>query len=252
MCYFIGVQNKHKFYSFLKFFSLVFLIFYFFGTNFVNHTTIMETLKDKIVKRKPGRPSTNASRRSEILEKSTECFIKFGFNKTTLDEIGDAIGFNKAALYYYFKNKEELFVQVVSAQLLNGLNSLKSRIKEIENPEEQLLQYYWNRTKIFVKIINLTGLSGENIIELNDTFNEVYNPFQKNELEFLNSIVKQIKPSKTDKESKEFTNLTFDMVNSLSFTAILLHNVTKKDNLLEDYNSKKEQILKHLIVSYKL
>ena len=47
----------------------------------------METpTESKIIKRKPGRPSTNDSRRKEILDKSTECFIKFGFNKTTLDE----------------------------------------------------------------------------------------------------------------------------------------------------------------------
>jgi len=102
----------------------------------------METLtQSKIIKRKPGRPSTNDSRRKEILEKSTECFIKFGFNKTTLDEIGDSIGFNKAALYYYFKNKEELFVQVVNNQLTKGLDKLQSDIVDMPDDETKILKY---------------------------------------------------------------------------------------------------------------
>jgi len=212
----------------------------------------METaIEKKIIKRKPGRPSTNEQRRKEILEKSTECFIKFGFNKTTLDEIGLAIGFNKAALYYYFKNKEELFVQAINVQLKDGLGALKNKVSSLEGAEKQLLEYFFNRTKIYVKLIKLTSLSGENIIELNDTFNEIYAPFKKSEEVFVASIVKNIAPKKSEAEQKDFVTMCFDVVNSMSFTAIILDNVTKKDSFLDIYNKKKDSLLKNLIVAYK-
>jgi AcrR family transcriptional regulator len=207
--------------------------------------------ENKIVKRKPGRPSTNDTRRKEILDKSTECFIKYGYNKTTLDEIGDSIGFNKAALYYYFKNKEELFIQVVNAQLLNGLTDLKNKIQKIENPEEQLLQYFWNRTKVFTKIIKLTNLTNENILNLYNTFQTIYAPYKKQEIEFLVAISSNIIHTKKKDSVLEFINLCFEIVNSMSFSSIMLHSITKDNVMLEEYNEKKNTVLKHLLFCYK-
>ena len=53
-------------------------------------------------KRKPGRPSTNANRRAEIIEKAGKCFSQYGFDKTTLAEIGELIGFNCKFNIYRF------------------------------------------------------------------------------------------------------------------------------------------------------
>jgi AcrR family transcriptional regulator len=212
----------------------------------------METLlEQKIEKRKPGRPSTNDSRRKEILEKSTDCFIKFGFNKTTLDEIGEAIGFNKAALYYYFKNKEELFLQVVNNQLTIGLNKLQHDIAEMPDSEAKILKYFWNRTQVYTNIIKLTSLSSENILDLNNTFEEIYAPYKKAEIKYISGIMHQINSSnKSDAEVEHFTELLFDVVNSLTLSALLVRNISNQAAVLETYNQKKETVIRHLLKSF--
>lgn len=211
----------------------------------------METPTDtKIIKRKPGRPSTNDSRRKEILEKSTECFIKFGFNKTTLDEIGDAIGFNKAALYYYFKNKEELFVQVVNNQLTLGLNKLQAELTDIPDNENKILKYLWNRTQVYTNLIKLTSLSSENILDLNNTFEEIYAPYKKAEIAFLSGVLSKINPKKTQKELDEFSELLLDLVNAVGLSALLVRNITSQSPYLEQYNMKKETIVKMMLKSF--
>lgn len=48
-------------------------------------------------------------RRDEILDAATRCFARFGYDKTTMEEIGRLVGMNKVSLYYYFDGKEELF-----------------------------------------------------------------------------------------------------------------------------------------------
>ncbi len=212
----------------------------------------METLLDqKIEKRKPGRPSTNDSRRKEILEKSTDCFIKFGFNKTTLDEIGEAIGFNKAALYYYFKNKEELFLQVVNNQLTIGLNRLQHDIAEIADSEAKILKYFWNRTQVYTNIIKLTSLSSENILDLNNTFEEIYAPYKKAEIKYISDIILNINLSnKGTAEVEQFAELLFDVVNSMSLAALLVKNISKQGSILESHNQKKETVIKYLLNSF--
>jgi AcrR family transcriptional regulator len=212
----------------------------------------MDTLADqKIEKRKPGRPSTNDSRRKEILEKSTDCFIKFGFNKTTLDEIGDAIGFNKAALYYYFKNKEELFLQVVNNQLTIGLNKLQHDIAEVPDSETKILKYFWNRTQVYTNIIKLTSLSSENILDLNNTFEEIYAPYKKAEIKYIKDILITINPSsKSSSEVEIFSELLFDVVNSMSLSALLVKNISNQAAVLETHNQRKETVIKYLLKSF--
>lgn len=52
-----------------------------------------------------------------IVESATNFFSKFGFHKTTMDEIARHIHKAKGVLYYYFKSKEELFNEVLKKEL---------------------------------------------------------------------------------------------------------------------------------------
>ena len=47
--------------------------------------------------------------REEILDVATDLFIELGYDKTSLREIAERVGVTKAALYYHFESKEEIF-----------------------------------------------------------------------------------------------------------------------------------------------
>ncbi len=49
------------------------------------------------------------TKRHHILDAAIEAFSRFGFRKTSMQDIGDAAGMSRAALYLYFKNKDDLF-----------------------------------------------------------------------------------------------------------------------------------------------
>jgi len=55
--------------------------------------------------------------KSLIVESATKYFSKYGFHKTTMNEIAKHIHKAKGVLYYYFKNKEELFNEVLKQEL---------------------------------------------------------------------------------------------------------------------------------------
>jgi AcrR family transcriptional regulator len=55
-----------------------------------------------------GRP--RGSTRERILDTALDLFTENGYDKTSLREIADALGFTKAALYYHFERKEQILL----------------------------------------------------------------------------------------------------------------------------------------------
>ena len=51
--------------------------------------------------------------REEILNGARELLERYGFKKTTMEDIARQIGKSKSALYYYYKTKEEIFGAVI-------------------------------------------------------------------------------------------------------------------------------------------
>ena len=47
--------------------------------------------------------------KEKILEISGRCFVKHSYRGVSLGMIADKVGIRKASLYYYFKNKEDLY-----------------------------------------------------------------------------------------------------------------------------------------------
>ena len=69
--------------------------------------------------------------REEILNGARELFERFGFKKTTMEDIARQIGKSKSALYYYYKTKEDIFEAVI----LNEIATSQAKTAEIIKPE---------------------------------------------------------------------------------------------------------------------
>ena len=73
-----------------------------------------------------------APRRSELLDVAIACFYEKGYAQTTLQDIADRMGFTKAAIYYYAKNKEELLVEIYSGIVEPAIANARALIEESE------------------------------------------------------------------------------------------------------------------------
>jgi AcrR family transcriptional regulator len=69
--------------------------------------------------------------REEIITGARELFERFGFKKTTMEDIARQIGKSKSALYYYYKTKEEIFEAVV----LNDIEASQTLVAEAVKKE---------------------------------------------------------------------------------------------------------------------
>ena len=65
-------------------------------------------------------PSSLPGLRQQILAAARRLFIEKGYHGLSMRQIAEAVGVSKAALYYHFEDKEELFLAVLEAHVVEA------------------------------------------------------------------------------------------------------------------------------------
>ncbi len=60
--------------------------------------------------------NAHSNMRNDIVSIAAGVFAKFGFKKTTVDDIAHALRKGKSSIYYYFSSKEDIFKAVVDRE----------------------------------------------------------------------------------------------------------------------------------------
>lgn len=109
------------------------------------------------------RQESNAAyveKRGQVIAAATLLFKQNGFEATTLADIGEAVGMDRASLYYYFPSKHEILQEAVAGvtgrnlEMVKGLKSSQLTPPErIENLiHNALLSFHENYPQVFVYI----------------------------------------------------------------------------------------------------
>ncbi len=88
----------------------------------------------------------------KIIEVASQLFAKYGFHKTSVDQIAKTARKAKGSLYYHFASKEELFTEVVSQEFAKVREAI---IKVVENnklnPVEKLKRFLYTRNQMLAR-----------------------------------------------------------------------------------------------------
>jgi AcrR family transcriptional regulator len=87
--------------------------------------------------------------RERIVQSAIECFSKYGFDRSRMDDIAKTADLSKGTLYLYFKSKEDLFYDICE----NNLKMIKEQLSEIfatkkEDLVSDVEQFYENLQRI--------------------------------------------------------------------------------------------------------
>lgn len=77
----------------------------------------------------------------QILETAKDLFINKGYHGLSMREISDALDVSKAALYYYFKDKEELFLAILKVYL-DDMSAALDRIQSEAAPRREQIRHF--------------------------------------------------------------------------------------------------------------
>ncbi len=78
------------------------------------------------------------SRRREILQRASEVFERQGVSRTSFEDIAKAVGIKREAIYYYFKNRREILLEVILPQSKSLLSGLRDILDSDEDSNEKL------------------------------------------------------------------------------------------------------------------
>lgn len=77
-------------------------------------------------------------KKERILTAATELFSRWGYDKTSLDEVAARARIAKATIYYYFPRKEQLFIAAFSAKAEELFAKLDEEIASASSFEDKL------------------------------------------------------------------------------------------------------------------
>ena len=83
--------------------------------------------------------------KSRIIDAAKEMIAQYGFKKTTMDEIAARARMGKSTMYYYFKNKEDIFAEIVRLHSEEFRLELKETIRKAYSPQDKIMQYVRTR-----------------------------------------------------------------------------------------------------------
>lgn len=127
----------------------------------------------------------------KILEVASEVFKRFGYKKTTMDEIAKQLGKGKSSIYYYYKSKEDIFQSVVEEEANLLQEEVKKSIDITSDPKEQIKNYVLTRMKAYKRVINFNNALKDNVLLHLDFVVNIRNNFDAYEIELVKNILSQ-------------------------------------------------------------
>jgi AcrR family transcriptional regulator len=77
-------------------------------------------------------------RRAQIMQAALACFIRKGYNNTTMDDIVAESGLSKGTLYWYFKSKDDLFAAALASPVMDWGEEVVTALEQCPTDSDKL------------------------------------------------------------------------------------------------------------------
>src|SRR5690349_6824915 len=116
-------------------------------------------------------PTQDETRRRRLLEAALATFGRFGFRKTSMEEVARAAHLSRQGLYLHFPTKEDLFRAAVRFALETGIEAAGERLRDDSlSFEEKLVAAFDEWVGRYV------GLIGADVTDLEEASDQLLGP----------------------------------------------------------------------------
>ena len=175
--------------------------------------------------------------RAQIVDVARKIFTRYGFRKTTMDEIARATRKGKSSIYYYFPGKEDIFKAVVEKEAGELQSRLDRTIRVDAPPLEKLKAYIFFRLHHVRTVENFYSALNEESLSHLDFILEIRNNFDREELRLVQEILEEgMKDGSFQLSSSEIGAIAISTMMKGLELPLLLNSDHKTDRgeLLED------------------
>jgi AcrR family transcriptional regulator len=129
--------------------------------------------------------------RGHIVDVARKIFTRYGFRKTTMEEIAAATHKGKSSIYYYFPGKEDIFKAVVEKEAGELQVRLDKAIRVDATPLEKLKAYIFFRLHHVRTVENFYSALNEESLSHLDFILEIRKNFDQGELRVVEEILEE-------------------------------------------------------------
>jgi len=178
--------------------------------------------------------------KAEIIEAARHLFMKYGFFKTTMEDIAKALKKGKSTLYYYYKSKDEVFLDVINQVAKSLLFNIREKVNQISSASEKLLGYFEILIEEVKGVLDLYRLILEELKDNDYLTKNIDRLFYDKDIEFLESILV------FGINRKEFLSLDKSNTKNLAELLITINRDLISNYLLKDKRIEWEQSVRFL------
>lgn len=129
-------------------------------------------------------------RKEIIIEAAQNIFARFGFRKTTMDEIAKACHKAKSSIYHYFKSKEEIFREIVEKESRILKEEIRKAINQEDTPQKKLRAYVITRMYALQKLANFYSALKDEYLKYYGFIEKVREKYDREEMEIIKEILR--------------------------------------------------------------
>lgn len=124
-----------------------------------------------------------------ILDSAKQIFAKYGYAKTTLDDISAVLGLKKNTLYYYFPSKEAIFNAVLSREANLFWNEILSVVGKKKSASQKLYALLVEGMHYARKRVNLHDFASEAFLDVKQALTDSPNDFSGRQVDEISKII---------------------------------------------------------------
>jgi AcrR family transcriptional regulator len=127
----------------------------------------------------------------QIILAARKVFARYGYSKTTMEDISSEVEMGKASLYYYFPTKENLFQAAIKHEQDEFIKKADSLLQNHTSAGEKLKIYVEERLKFIQELVNLGTLSFNAVHDRHAIFLKMYESFAEREISIIKKIIRE-------------------------------------------------------------
>ncbi|WP_109829982.1 TetR/AcrR family transcriptional regulator [Reichenbachiella versicolor] len=130
-------------------------------------------------------------KKQEILEAAKQLFNTQGYSKTSVDDISAAIGMRKSSLYYYFKNKEDIFVQSSENEWRRIFSEFRAEANKSKDPETKLITYIRQSLDYYEQLVIENEIPIKAFIETRNMYRSFIDDINQGSIDFYANCIQE-------------------------------------------------------------
>ncbi|MCX7957798.1 MAG: TetR/AcrR family transcriptional regulator, partial [Deltaproteobacteria bacterium] len=126
-----------------------------------------------------------------IIEFASDLFLRYGLRKTTMDDVARICRIGKATLYKFFRNKEELYREILRNEMNQIFEEMERKIKNIKGVRERLVVLFETEYILLRKNMNLPEILVSTFENIDIEIKEIADEFFERQRKLIRSVLEE-------------------------------------------------------------